>query len=588
VRNAVVISSLRGLAFAFPQKQASIAELLALAHLEFRKLGGTNELEILDPALEAKLDQAAAQSFLKLPANQREQIKNLLNKFNLLSDDNRQQFGLQIIRDAYSAFVGSIPFREIAQSFAQTPNPTAPPPMVPRPAPSDPMLNNIFGMKLSIMSEGLDSAKPSELTVHVIEGPHEGLSTTFSNRCLIFLGRSQHPGDRAQLVLSEDPTVSRNHCLIEFHPPDCVVRDLSRNGILVDNNKVDTFAALNINSKLKLGQTVITVDFESVTGEDAVELECMECGEHFYHGSNDQTMEINRPVCAACLGRNQFASQPLPGVEILSTLGEDELGKVYLGRLVQNSELVAVKTMRPELAMDSRKMAAFLAEARRGANFKHPFSIRLFDGGFAAGVFYFLVEYLNGVDAETAIIQRKHPFCWEDTYKIFYQIATAIESAHKQGLIHRDIKPSNILLSQTAQGDQTAKINNFGLLKCFEDTGLSFLSRSGKDRKRPSYMSPEQIENVMPTGPQADIYSLGATFHYLLTGKDPFDFSKNHFTIVIMEHPPLALDVKLPGAPAGLAKIISKCMEKNPTRRFSTVTELLAALNKIAPTPTFH
>ncbi|MDF1662743.1 MAG: serine/threonine-protein kinase, partial [Planctomycetota bacterium] len=529
------------------------------------------------PTLDSTLDQAATSTFQQLSDVYRQQLTQSLLQLKTLAGPQREEQGRLLISNVGQFFLNSIPFRNIAASFARPANASGS--SIGRRMTEEIQLANDLVKNRSVSH----AESPQEcLKVEAIEGPHKGEEWTFYGRTLIFIGRGRHPGDRDQVVLNEDKTVSRNHCLIEFNPPECLLRDLSKNGVVLDNQRLQGSGLIKDKSQLRLGYTVLQAHYVAPKpDQDAVELECMECGRVFFHGSKDQTMEINRPICANCLGKTDFQSQPFPGLELLSELGEGDLGKVYLARQSHRSELVAVKTMRPSLAIEPRKMAIFLAEAKRGAAFNHPNSIRLFDGGFAAGFFYFLLEYMNGVDAKTAIEHREHPYSWPDTLSIFVQVSRAIEAAHRQGLVHRDIKPGNILLSQGANGKQVAKINDFGLLKSFEDTGLSYLTRSGAEHKPPAYMAPEQILNKMPAGPQADIYSLGATFYYLLTGRRPLDFSKGHFTIVIMEHEPLPLKSPLPDIPEGIEAIVMRCMHKDPTKRFTTVTELLFELDAV-------
>lgn len=577
MREAVIFACLRGLAKSLPTQQATIVELIALAHREYRNAGQA-EAPQDNPELDSALDQAAATTFQQLTEIHRDQLTRSLLRMNTLSGPQREEQGRLLISGVGQFFLNSAPFRSIAASFARPPDSSAS--GIGRRMTEEIKLANDLVENRAVSP--VENSK-ERLRIEAIEGPHKGEEWTFYGRTLIFIGRGHHPGDRDQVVLNEDKTVSRNHCLIEFNPPECLLRDLSKNGVALDSQRLQNSGLLKNGSELRLGYTVLKAHYSvPKPDQDAVELECLECGVHFFHGSKDQTMEINRPICANCLGKNDFQSQPFPGLELLSELGEGEFGKVYLARQSHRVELVAVKTMRPTLAIEPRKMAIFLAEAKRGAAFNHPNSIRLFDGGFAAGFFYFLLEYMNGVDAKTAIEHREHPFSWPDTLSIFMQVSRAIEAAHRQGLVHRDIKPGNILLSQGSNGKQIAKINDFGLLKSFEDTGLSYLSRSGSEHKPPAYMAPEQILDKMPAGPQADIYSLGATFYFLLTAQCPLDFSKGHFTMVIMEHEPLPLNSPLPDIPDGVEAIILRCMHKDPTKRFATVTELLLELNSIA------
>ena len=190
----------------------------------------------------------------------------------------------------------------------------------------------------------------------------------------------------------------------------------------------------------------------------------------------------------------------------------------------------------------------------------------------------FAMEYVDGLDL-AKMVKAKGPMSVAHASYFVHQAALGLQHAHEQGMVHRDIKPGNLML--TRKGDKSiVKVLDFGLAKATRESPLdSGLTHEGQMLGTPDFIAPEQIRNAQGAGIQADIYSLGCTLYYLLTGAPPFqgpslyDLLQAHFS---MDAQPLNL--VRPEVPAELAALVAKMMAKDPNRRFQTPAEVAEAL----------
>jgi serine/threonine-protein kinase len=387
--------------------------------------------------------------------------------------------------------------------------------------------------------------------------------STFAGRATILLGRAPE----AQICLAADESASRRHALVEFDPPRCVVRDLgSHNGMRHNGVRLEGEAPLRDGDRLAIGQSVFDVHLQG--GGAGI-------------------------LGGALAPAGERAEEPprldLPGLELLRLLGEGGVGRVYLARRRADGQSVAVKVLRPEYAVTEEDVATFAREARLGAQLRHPHAVEVFDAGFASGAFYFELEYVDGPDA-AAVIAARGPFSVGAAIAVARQVLCALAAAHARHLVHRDVKPENILLDGFARagrdegvGRLHAKLTDFGLMRCFDDPAVTFITRTGEGKGTPAFMPPEQIEGARRAGPAADIYALGGTLYYLLTGATPLDFATvTHPLITILEAPPVPLRTRLPEAPAALEALIARCLAKDPRERPEGAGALAAALAELA------
>jgi tRNA A-37 threonylcarbamoyl transferase component Bud32 len=247
--------------------------------------------------------------------------------------------------------------------------------------------------------------------------------------------------------------------------------------------------------------------------------------------------------------------QYFPQLEILDLLGQGGMGAVYKARQVKLDRLVALKILPPLSGQDPAFAERFMREARALARISHPQIVAVHDFGEVAGMYYFLMEYVDGVNLRQLMHSGRLPP--EQALPIVGQICDALQFAHEEGIIHRDIKPENILLDQKGR----IKIADFGLAKIVEPSpGKQTLTGSRQAMGTPHYMAPEQIERPHTVDQRADIYSLGVLFYEMLTGELPL----GRFALPSQK---AAVDERLDA-------IVLRALAKDPEDRYQRVSEL--------------
>ena len=269
---------------------------------------------------------------------------------------------------------------------------------------------------------------------------------------------------------------------------------------------------------------------------------------------------------AAKLSKQTVGPSAPPGYEIAGELGRGGMGVVYLARDVNLHRLVAIKMILGGQYTHPAAQARFLVEAEAVAMLSHPCIVQVYEFGRHLDQPFFALEYIDGGSLATRI--RTHSFSSREATRLMLQLAEAISAAHAKGVVHRDLKPGNILL--TASG--APKIVDFGLAKI----GQSDLTVTGAIMGTPSYMSPEQAAGrTSDIGTASDIYSLGAIFFEMLTGRTPFIGKSASTTIqlVLTAQPPRLRSISR-ALPRDLETIVEKCLLKDPYQRYSTAESL--------------
>lgn len=262
----------------------------------------------------------------------------------------------------------------------------------------------------------------------------------------------------------------------------------------------------------------------------------------------------------------------LDNYRIVQNIGRGGMGFVFKALNIKLNKIVALKMINPTLAMNENFMHRFEAEAKTLAKLENPNIVRIYDLRVEADYCYIVMEYVEGITLGR-LIKEKGAIPWPQAFKLFKQMLSAIEHAHKEEIIHRDIKPNNILI--TRQG--LVKITDFGLAKNMAEFGVTQSAATGGTL---FYMSPEQVKGLVYTDKRSDIYALGFTFYEMLTGKTPFEPEHTDFDIreaIIRKKfpPPHQLNNKVP---LPLSRIVEKAIEKNPDDRFQSVSEFTKAL----------
>jgi serine/threonine protein kinase/tetratricopeptide (TPR) repeat protein len=265
-----------------------------------------------------------------------------------------------------------------------------------------------------------------------------------------------------------------------------------------------------------------------------------------------------------------------PRYRIESLLGEGGMGKVYKAYDTDLNRLVALKLVRPELASHPESMERLKQELILARRISHKNILRIHDLGDVNGVKFISMAYADGLDLQ-ALIKRKGRLDVEQATNIAKQLCRALEAAHHEGVIHRDLKPQNVLMDQ--QG--AAYILDFGLASSAE-LGASL---AGELMGTPRYMSPEQAESL-PLDHRSDLYALGLIIYEMVTGDLPFESSTvmqaMYQRVTQAPKNPRLLNPELPDY---LCKIILKCLEKEPEKRYQHASEIIKDLEAGAGVP---
>jgi eukaryotic-like serine/threonine-protein kinase len=258
-------------------------------------------------------------------------------------------------------------------------------------------------------------------------------------------------------------------------------------------------------------------------------------------------------------------------------LGEGGMGEVYLADHALLKRPTAVKLLPPERAGETN-VARFEREVVQTSRLTHPNTVAVYDFGRTPdGVFYYAMEYLDGLDLEE-LVDQYGPQPGGRVIYILAQAAHALAEAHAAGLVHRDIKPANILIADRGGVADMAKVVDFGLVKDLESGTDAALSKTGAITGTPLFIAPESLTDPDTVGPRSDLYSLGAVGYFLLTGKPVFEGRTvvevcGHHMHSEPEPPSRSVDV----AP-DLEKVILQCLAKDPKARPVTALELRRAL----------
>jgi predicted Ser/Thr protein kinase len=251
-----------------------------------------------------------------------------------------------------------------------------------------------------------------------------------------------------------------------------------------------------------------------------------------------------------------------PSLEILEVIGRGGMGIVYKAKQTQLDRIVALKILPPEISRDASFSERFGREARALAKLNHPNIVSIYDSGQAGGLFYFLMEYVDGTNLRQAL--RRNQISPREALAIVPLICDALQYAHDMGIVHRDIKPENVLLDRNGR----VKIADFGLAKLVKPGAAdSSLTLAGSTMGTPKYMAPEQMDHPGEVDHRADIYSLGVVFYEMLTGELPV----GRFALPSQK---VQVDVRLD-------EVVLRTLEQKPERRYQKASEVKSEVETI-------
>lgn len=341
-------------------------------------------------------------------------------------------------------------------------------------------------------------------------------------------------------------------------------------------------------STVGVGQTTLLVSIE-VSEQGTTQLYCQQC-------KKDVTIEAGPGrqgtfICSAC--RQSAQSQPqtplqppqtnmpeiIPGYQLVRELGRGGMGVVYLVQNIQDGHLAALKVMLPKVVVDEKAKIKFQRESHTTQILQHPYIVQFIDRGFHQGAFYFLLEYCEEGNLYDLMMRKGGKLTLKEAGPIMLQALDGLAYAHNEGFIHRDLKPQNILLSGK-EGQWVAKIGDLGLAKSFEEAGFSGMTLTRDDPVGTiAYMSHEQLINFKYVKPVSDVWAIGATYYYILTGRLPRVKQPAEDTInMILYGESVPIRQRDRHIPPSVAAVIDRALTHKETERYQDAGQMYRAL----------
>jgi eukaryotic-like serine/threonine-protein kinase len=417
------------------------------------------------------------------------------------------------------------------------------------------------------------------VSLSVTKGPARGKVFTFAEHDTFLFGRM--PDCHAKFP--DDTQVSRHHFLLEACPPKASLRDLgSLNGTYVNGKKWGgrklsetpeqgakrQYPAVDLHNgdTIEVGQTTILVTIETPVGKDRVD-------------AGVQAGELSELSPEALFDlvfgkKNEPGLLQIPGFTIEKELGRGGFGAVYSARRKADGSRVAIKVMLSQAEASEDAILKFKREMEVNRQLDHPNIVRFYESGSHKGAFYFVMELCDGGSLLDLFRKNKGPLTPEQLMPHALKALEGLAFAHSKGFVHRDLKPGNILIHKGV-----ARVADFGMSKSFQMAGLSGMSMTGKTAGTPVFMPPEQIINFKYVKPVSDIFSMGATMYFLLTGAFPFEFAEKRDPMdVILNDDVVPIRKRNPSLPRPLATAIDRAVTKKHKDRYPGAGEFLKAL----------
>jgi len=455
--------------------------------------------------------------------------------------------------------------------------------------------------------------------ISIIAGPAKGQHFLFEKPDRFLFGRALD----ARVSLPNDPYVSRQHFLLEISPPECKITDLeSKNGTFVNGVRYGgrkpaakdvkqapsgmLEVALRDGDRVTVGDTEMlvmitlppppqetdreqTVSFVSSakTDQDQTANPLGMLGQLLQNAAKKK--QVESPVIITPKAENGMPQ--IPNYLIESMIDRGGMGMVYKGRDLRKNTPVAIKIMLPQMATNPDNVKSFQREIDVTRQLKHQNIVELFDHGKSESLFYFVLEYVNGMNLYQFLTSRSGKIPLESAASIMLDTLDGLAYAHYvtiiseiaggasqtyTGIVHRDLKPQNILLGFTPQGVET-KISDFGISKSFESAGFTNITKPGEVLGTPMYWPREQITHYKYLNPATDVFSIAAVFYEMLTGKwvrDGFEalFERckrqkrlaaiSDYMTVIIGNPAIPIQQRNPSIPDPVARVLDRALRE--------------------------
>lgn len=256
--------------------------------------------------------------------------------------------------------------------------------------------------------------------------------------------------------------------------------------------------------------------------------------------------------------------------EVLEKTGTGGMSVVYRAKDHKLNRTVAIKVLKQEFSDNANFVSKFRVEAQAAAGLMHPNIVNVYDVGEEKGMYYIVMEYVDGITLKK-YIEKKSRLTTKEAISIAIQVSMGLQAAHNNHVIHRDIKPQNIMISR----DGKVKVTDFGIAKAATSNTITSNVMGSVH-----YTSPEQARGGY-SDERSDIYSLGITLFEMLTGRVPFN-GETTVAIAIkhIQAPMPSPREFVPDIPRSVEQIVLKCCEKSPDRRYQNMTELIADLKQ--------
>ena len=395
------------------------------------------------------------------------------------------------------------------------------------------------------------------MTLEITEGPGAGRSFTFEGHNVVLVGRS----GRCHCQLGSDRQCSRVHLVMEASPPQCWLRDLgSMNGTYVNGERV-TEAQVVDGDTIRIGQTTMKVAIQAARAQ----------------ARGGARAEAQAPPSIPPPPSAPDAT--VHGYRLVRQLGKGGMGVVWLAEAPEGGRQVVIKTMLPQLCTSENALRMFDREMQISRNLHHPHIAEVMEAGRDNGVWYIVMEYVPGRDAEVLRREAGGKVSPADVVALGCQVLEALEYAHAQSVVHRDMKPSNILVNGSSPG-LDAKVTDFGLARICGAAGESGITQQGDVRGTFPYMPPEQVLNCRGVDHRADIFGLGATLYHLLTDHFVYEFhpADKDPLLTIIEDDVVPIEERGVSLPSELCEVINRSLCKDPAGRYASAREMSEAL----------
>jgi tRNA A-37 threonylcarbamoyl transferase component Bud32 len=294
---------------------------------------------------------------------------------------------------------------------------------------------------------------------------------------------------------------------------------------------------------------------------------------HIYHLNFDLNQLAEAQKLPAIKNPGALSGHKLGEFTVLDVIGKGGMGEVYKGQA--DGQTVALKILPDDLAQDKQFRQRFEREGEMLTGLHHPNIVKMIASGTSEGTAFLAMEYVEGEELGRKL-KSTGALSLDETRDILQGLASALDYAHKQGLVHRDIKPSNVMLRRSTDGETwEAVLMDFGVAKIREaQTGLTGTGAIGTI----DYMAPEQIMASAQVDRRADIYALGVMAYEMLTGERPFKGSAAQIMFAHLQQPPPDPRDMDEAIPTQAAQAVMRAMAKKPEERFTTAGEFAAAL----------